>query len=61
MQPTAIALKLYSAKDTRNDVQHIYYDKLQLNRLVWGSLMLAPIIQHRKEIHALDLLPIVVL
>ena len=47
MWPVAIALN-YSVKDIRHDVQqiiytYIYHEKSQLNRLVWGSLTLAPI------------------
>ena len=42
MRPAAIALN-YSVKDIRNDVRQIIYEKSQLNRLVWGSLTLAPI------------------
>ena len=52
MQPTAIALN-YSVKDIWHNVRQIiiiiiiiiiiYHEKLQLNRLVWGLLTLAPI------------------
>ena len=48
MRPAAIALN-YSVKDIRHDVRQIiyiyiiYHEKSQLNRLVWGSLTLAPI------------------
>ena len=49
MRPAAIVLN-YSIKDIRNDVRQnifiYYYEKSQLNRLVWGSLMVAPIRIH---------------
>ena len=56
MRPAANALN-YSVKDIRKDVcQIIYiYEKSQLNRLVWGSLTLAPIstekVRQRKQAH----------
>ena len=49
MRLAAIALN-YSVKDIRHDVRQIiyiyiiYHEKSQLNRLVWGSLTLAPTI-----------------
>ena len=42
MRPAATALN-YSVKDIRNDVRQKIYEKSQQNRLVWGSLTLAPI------------------
>ena len=48
MRPAAITLN-YSIKNIQNDVRqiiiyiYILYEKSQLNRLVWGSLTLAPI------------------
>jgi len=45
MWPGAIAL-IYSVKNIQNDVHQkiIIDEKSQLNRLVWGSLTLVPII-----------------
>ena len=66
MWPVAIALN-YSVKDIRHDVRqiiytYIYHEKSQLNRLVWGSLTLAPITVfslHQSHIYLLsDGLPI---
>ena len=56
MRPAAISLN-YSIKDIRHDARQIiyiiiYHEKSQLNRLVWSSLMLAPIIRLKSSIPA---------
>ena len=47
MRPAAISLN-YSVEDIRNNIRQIMiiiiYEKSQFDLLVWGELMLAPII-----------------
>jgi len=50
MRPAAIALN-YSVENIQNDVRqkinNNIYEKSQFDSLVWGSLMLAPIMHER--------------